>query len=163
MNLNIATNDLAIIISVITAIAVVINSINYRIFAKKTARIAAYGKIHDQEALIMKEILQYNLSPVAAPPEIIKSYVERYDREKHFVQYGAILFHHINLLNIVYINKDVLSSADVYAFRNWFRKVVKPWIKCFPDLSIVMKGILDGNDGYTPKFVEWLRQDFESE
>jgi hypothetical protein len=151
---------LALFISIITSVAVVINSINYRIFAKKSARIAAYGKIHDQEALIMREILQYDLAPVAAPVEIIKAYAKKYNREKHFSQYGAILFHHINLLNIVYVNKDVLSTADVNAFRNWFRKVVKPWIKCFPDLSIVMEGILDGNDGYTPKFVEWLKEDF---
>jgi hypothetical protein len=152
-------DNLALVLSMITATALVVNSVNNRIFAKKAARIAAFGKLHDQDALIMKEILQYNVAPPLANREIMSRYLKEYNRDKDFAKYSIVLFHQINQLYIVFVNRDVLGKEAVDAYRTWFRNVVSPWIEFFPDLAIVMKGVLDGSDGYPAKLIKWLRQD----
>ena len=122
----------------------------------RTSRAAVERSLIDRRAVINEAFLKYDVvgpyaSHLRVPPE----------RAKPFTAMGVLLFHQINLLHEVYVNRDILGDVTVAGYENWARKILRPWIEQDDDLRRIWKTVRESKDMLGTDFVQWLEQRIE--
>lgn len=78
------------------------------------------------------------------------------DRDTQFASKVVLLLHQINLLRLVYENRDVLGSTPTRSYANWATNVLQPWIESDDDLGRALTLVRDAKDTYHADFIAWL-------
>src|SRR5262249_41826461 len=68
-----------------------------------------------------------------------------------------LLFHHMNLIHMYYINKDFFSSKEWEGIERWIDKVFFRWIGCNNEIFSDFRNILELGDYYQSDFINWLK------
>ena len=76
---------------------------------------------------------------------------------EHFESIGAIYFHHINLLNIVYRNRRYLGKDIEAAYIKWVSEIFVPWMRSDPSLTQLWRLTKQSTDLFGKDFIDWLR------
>lgn len=80
------------------------------------------------------------------------------ERVAAFTAKAAALLNHINLLRVVYANRDLLGNETVEAYMNWVRLLVRPWIESDEELKQTWRTFRNSADLSGGEFVKWLSQ-----
>ena len=91
-------------------------------------------------------------TPYAQSPGIPKK------DSKLFAAKSALLFHQINLLRLVFDNRDVLGNKARQSYANWATTVLDPWINADKQLVAALSMVRQTEDTFSPGFLAWLRE-----
>ncbi|MBX2819367.1 MAG: hypothetical protein KTR29_06780 [Rhodothermaceae bacterium] len=69
---------------------------------------------------------------------------------------GTALLLHLNLLYLVYVNKETLGPEIETVYKTWFLHIVYPWIKNDPDIRANWNEAKDHGDLFGESFFKWV-------
>ena len=126
------------------------------IASRRQIRSQVWIRIFDQ-ANCVNEFMDVNKIPGPADPasEII-TFIER--AEEKSLKLNNALYHQMNLMLLVFINRHFLSVKEVQKFRSWFKGVAK-WAKRFRELDEPRRILFENGDFYPDGLLDWFKKD----
>lgn len=67
-----------------------------------------------------------------------------------------MFFHHINLLQIVYRNREYLGKDVETTYKDWVSNILKPWLESDQNLVEMWCSTRENRDLLGKDFIEWL-------
>ena len=150
MNINL-TNLLPIITTIALIIALIVSYLAYR-HSKQSRRSSIFTELTKQANIINEATAKYKIrSPYAVLLNIKSS-----DDIERFEALGAVFFHHINLLNMVYRNRKYLGKEVEFAYKEWVNTIFRPWLESDQKLIEMWDLARKSRDLLGKDFIEWL-------
>lgn len=75
---------------------------------------------------------------------------------KEFSAKCLCLFNHINLLQDVYLNREILGDKSINKYGQWASTIVRPWIESDEDLKRIWFLAKNSKDMLGEEFIDWL-------
>lgn len=80
------------------------------------------------------------------------------EKDPQFLSLSVLLFHHLNLLNIVFRNRWLLGKKMTEGYLDWFRSVLRPWIDEDPRVEALFAEVKRTDYIMGHAFFGWLEQ-----
>ena len=129
-------------------VALVMSVLAYRL-TKALRRSVLLNELTLQANLINSSLVNYGVpGPYAWHAQTTREKLD--DLQKK----GVLVFHHINLLRMVYANRDLLDPSCVHGYQRWANEVVFPWFRSDSALQEVFTSCLASGDLYEQGFLE---------
>jgi hypothetical protein len=120
--------------------------------ARRSMRITVQQRITQQIAEINESFVKYEVKgPYATQLGIADADV------KKFAAKSMVLFHQLNLLRLVFQNRDVIGSRALASYESWARNILGKWIGSDSELGSTWKLFCDTRDLDGPEFHDWLQ------
>lgn len=140
--LQISVSLIAIIISIIALIQ-----------SKRSKRSTVINEMNQQANLINDATTKYG---VKSPYAVLRGISNNKEDIIEFEALGSAFFHHINLLYLVYSNKNLMGKRVFNGYVKWIQTVFRPWIESDDDLIWTWKKVKETKDLFGNDFIEWL-------
>lgn len=122
--IGIQPNVYSIIAVLISIIALVISYLAYR-ESRRSRRSSIFTELMQQMNIINESTVKYRIKG----PYAVLLGIEDSDEIIEHERSGIVFFHHLNLLYIVYKNKDYLDKNTVLAYEKWVKDIFAPWLR----------------------------------
>lgn len=132
-------------------IALFVSCLAYR-HSKQSRRSSIFTELTQQANIINEAIVRYN---IRGPYAVLLNIKSNDDIEK-FESLGAVFFHHINLLNMVYRNRKYLGKEVESAYKDWVNTIFRPWLESDQKLIEIWDLTRKSRDLLGKDFIEWL-------
>ena len=117
----------------------------------------AWVAINNQIQLINESCQDVEISPADAAQKPDEVLIHEFQTNESRVATNVLFFHHLNLLHIVFLNKNFVMESEIEGFRSWSNSVIGGFLKAVPPLRGTLKHVLDGNDLYSDEFIAFLK------
>lgn len=152
MNLGNGATIIAVISAIFAGTAILLQIIANR----RQIRSQVWIRIFDQ-ANCVNEFMNINKIPGPADSESeIVIFIKT--TEEKSLKLNNALYHQMNLMFLVFINRHFLSHKEILKFRSWFKGVAK-WAKRFPELDEPRRILFENGDFYPDGLLDWFKKD----